>query len=163
MTATQESGCTELHIGVDQTIVTRRHGRQPHTRMVLLIGSEKTASDFFQHTPATLLEMENAIMAVEDEVMRTRALTLQGSVLHTRDAAIREVAQRAGVADSASMVLSVEAVERQFDLLTALIMGRPASSAGIPTDARFAATLLILREFMHHMQFPSITIASSPA
>lgn len=34
----------------------------------------------------------------------------------------------------------------------------PAGSAGIPTDAGFAATLLILREFMHHLHFTSITI-----
>lgn len=33
-----------------------------------------------------------------------------------------------------------------------------AAPAGLPTDARFAATLLILREFMHHLQFKSITI-----
>lgn len=56
------------------------------------------------------------------------------------------------------MVLPVDRVERLFDLLAALSMGRPASSAGIPTDAGFAATLLILREFMHHLDFTSITI-----
>lgn len=37
-------------------------------------------------------------------------------------------------------------------------MGPPAGMAGIPTDAGFAATLLILREFMHHLDFTSITI-----
>jgi len=37
-------------------------------------------------------------------------------------------------------------------------MGRPASSASIPTDSSVAATLLILRKFMHLFQFSSITI-----
>jgi hypothetical protein len=58
------------------------------------------------------------------------------------------------------MLFSIDAVERQFDLLTALTQGRPATSAGIPTDIGFAATLLILREFMHHLQFSAITITS---
>ena len=56
------------------------------------------------------------------------------------------------------MALPIDAVEGQFDLLAAFIFGRPASSAGIPADSSFAATLLILREFMHHLQFPAITI-----
>jgi hypothetical protein len=43
-------------------------------------------------------------------------------------------------------------------LLASLVLGRPASSAGIPTNPAFAATLLILREFMHHLQFDSIRI-----
>ena len=55
---------------------------------------------------------------------------------------------------------SVEAVERLFDLLAALVQGRPSSSAGIPTDNGLAATLLILREFMHHLQFATIRIVS---
>jgi NADH:ubiquinone oxidoreductase subunit 4 (subunit M) len=58
------------------------------------------------------------------------------------------------------MHLSIDAVERQFDLLAALTQGRPSASAGIPTDSGFAASLLILREFMHHLQFSAITITS---
>jgi hypothetical protein len=75
------------------------------------------------------------------------------------DAAIHAIALSAGVTGGSAATLSIEAVERQFDLLTALSLGRPASSAGIPNDAAFAATLLILREFMHHLQFESITLA----
>ena len=34
------------------------------------------------------------------------------------------------------------------------------ADTGIPDDAAFAATLLILREFMHHLQFASIRISA---
>jgi hypothetical protein len=52
----------------------------------------------------------------------------------------------------------VEAVERLFDLLAALSLGRPASSAGIPADGVFAARLLILRELMHHLGFAALQL-----
>jgi hypothetical protein len=39
-----------------------------------------------------------------------------------------------------------------------LVHGRPAASTDLPNDKHFAATLLILRELMHHLQFGSIQI-----
>jgi hypothetical protein len=51
-------------------------------------------------------------------------------------------------------------VERTFEQLTAVAHGRPVASTGIPVDAAFAATLVILREFMHHLQFMSITVTA---
>ena len=153
MVTTTGPGTTQLHIGADHT-----HVATPHGAMVLNLGSAKTARAFFKHMAPTPLEMENAIMAVEDEVVRAEALAHPACPLHTSDPAIREIALLAGVADSAHMELSVDAVERQFDLLAAYTLGRPATSAGIPTDLAFAANLLILREFMHHLKFPSITV-----
>ena len=149
---------TTLHIGVDRTTVTRHANETEVESKVLSIGSVRTASDFFKHSPPTPQELENAIMAVEDEVSRARTLAASPAVLLTSDASIRGIALQAGIAEGERMVLPIEAVETLFDLLAAFVMGRPASSAGIPTDSRFAATLLVLREFMHHLQFPAITI-----
>ncbi len=146
-----------LHIGAQQTTVTRS-GDTPAT-LALALGSQKTATEYFRHTPPTPGELENAIMAVEDEVTRARTLVAGHGTLQTTDAAIRGIAVLAGVVVQAEMQLSVEAVERSFDLLAALVQGRPASSAGLPNTAEFAATLLILREFMHHLQFAAIRIA----
>lgn len=56
------------------------------------------------------------------------------------------------------MQVSIEAMERSFDRLTSVALGRPASHEGIPSSNAFTATLLILREFMHHLQFTSITV-----
>ena len=54
------------------------------------------------------------------------------------------------------MALSREAVEGTFERLAQAASGRPLSSCGIPADPEFAARLLILREFMHHLQFDEI-------
>jgi exopolyphosphatase/pppGpp-phosphohydrolase len=149
-----------LHIGKEQTTVAYGTDAEPEAVLVLSIGSNRTAVDFFKHTPPTPGEMETAIMVVEDEVTRAGKLLTGHPTLFTRDASIRQLALIAGVSDQPEMVLSLEAVERTFDLLASLVLGRPASIAGIPTHPEFAATLLILREFMHHLKFDSICIVT---
>ncbi|MYM95524.1 hypothetical protein [Duganella vulcania] len=47
--------------------------------------------------------------------------------------------------------------------LAAVIQGKPAAHEGIPDDNAFAATLLILREFMHHLGFSSIGLLTAEA
>jgi exopolyphosphatase/pppGpp-phosphohydrolase len=147
-----------LHIDEQQTAVASGTGAEPDAVLLLSIGSTRTAADFFKHTPPTPGELENAIMQVEDEVTRARAITAAGSTLFSADAAVREIALVAGLAEQP--VLALEAVERTFDQLAAVVLGRPAGSAGIPASAAFAARLLILREFMHHLQFAAVTVTA---
>lgn len=149
---------TLLHIGADQTTVATANNAGPAATLTLALGSQKTATDFFKHAPPTPLEMENAIMAIEDEVSRARTWIADGSVLYSTDPVVREIALMAGVTDQPALTLSIEAVEETFERLAAVTLGRPAASDNIPTDAAFAATLVILREFMHHLRFSSITV-----
>lgn len=147
-----------LHIGAEQTGVVVGRGRVPDAVLALTIRSDKTARDHFKHTPPSPLELENAIVTVEDEVTRARDNVSAGARLCTTDAAIREIARLSGVTESASMRLPLDAMERTFDRLTQLSLGRPAPFEGLPASNHFAATLLILREFMHHLQFADITV-----
>lgn len=151
---------TVLHIGEAQTAVATGTSAEPDVVLVLSIGSKRTAADFFKHTPPTPGELENAIVVVEDEVTRLRAITATASTLVTADAVIREIALVAGVPDQSELILALDAVEWTFEQLAAFALGRPASSAGIPANAAFAATLLILREFMCHLQFASVTVTT---
>ncbi|MFA3778703.1 hypothetical protein [Yersinia sp. 1652 StPb PI] len=146
---------TLLHIGRDaSTVITDPTGAQ----WPLTVGDTHTAQRYFRHNPPTADEMETAIMVVEDEVIRISPALNKTSQLVTTDSEIAEIAQLAGLPLQSEMHLSLEAVERVFDRLAAVMMGRPAASEGIPADNVFAARLLILREFMHHLQFPAITI-----
>jgi len=143
-----------LHIGAKESAVATGNILDPQNVLNLAIGSLKTAADYFKHHPPTPSEVENAILAVEDEVMRARSIRVEDAVLYTMDSAIREIAGLAG----ASTTLGLEAVEHLFQRWIAVINGSPASQQGIPNDAAFGATLLILREFMHHLKFASITL-----
>jgi exopolyphosphatase/pppGpp-phosphohydrolase len=147
---------TSLHIGEVETAITMDCPSMPSARLVIPLGSIKIAREHFKHQPPTALEMEHAIEAIEDELFRIRESVASGSTLFTADESIRQIARVAGIDDQREPHLSRELVEQTFDRLAALAMGRPITQDRIPTDLRFAATLLILREFMHHLQFSSI-------
>jgi exopolyphosphatase/pppGpp-phosphohydrolase len=147
-----------LHIGEQQTTVAAGTGAEPSTVFKLPIGSRKTAVEYFQHNPPTPGEMENAIVAVEDAVASARTITSGGTRLFTTDEAIRKIALISGVTDGAELILTRDAMEQTFERLTAVTLGRPDSRKEIPANVEFAATLLILREFMHHLQFLSIAV-----
>ena len=150
-----------VHIGACETTLASGTGGEPDGTVALAIGARNTAQDHFKHRPPTPGELENAIMVVEDELARARATIADGAVLLSGDAALREVARLAGVtgvADRAELSVRIDAVEGVFDRLAAVSLGRPASSAGLPEDNEFAATLLILRELMHHLGFSALTV-----
>ncbi|WP_145583561.1 hypothetical protein [Yersinia thracica] len=158
--ATIDGNCliTLLSIGHESTTVITDNSDIIFSEQLLTVGSNHVALSYFKHNPPTADEMETAIMVVEDEVIRISSAVNKTSQLITTDHYIAEIAQLAGLPMQAEIVMSLESVERLFDRLAAVMMGRPAASEGIPADNEFAARLLILREFMHHLQFPSITI-----
>lgn len=145
-----------LHMGKTQTTLTIHSGTDLDSTLTLEIGTERTAQAFFRHNPPSALELETAIAAVEDAIMPVLRQLPLGLVLHSCDAAVREIAQLAGVPDSPRMELSIEAMEACFDRLAAVILGRPSTQDDLPPDTGFAATLLILRELMHHLGFAHI-------
>lgn len=147
-----------LHIGAEASALAFGHGPEASTVLPLALGRQRTARRQFRRSPPTALELENAIAEVEDEVVRAHRQVVPGTALYTQDDGIRQIAQLAGVAPAPTMVLSVQALEYTFDRLAALALGRPASSDVLPASTEFAATLLILRECVHHLQFPSITV-----
>ena len=147
-----------LHIGEQQTIVAAGTGAEPSAVFKLPIGSQKTAAEYFHHDPPTPGEVENAIVAVEDAVASVRTIISGSTRLFTTDETIRKIALISGVADGAELILTRDAMERTFERLIAVTLGRQGSREEIPANVTFSATLLILREFMHHLQFLSITV-----
>jgi exopolyphosphatase/pppGpp-phosphohydrolase len=149
---------TLLQIGAELTGIATGKNKEPAAVLILPIGARKTAADCFRHEPPTPRELEDAIAAIEDAIAPVRNMIAGDSALMTVDAAIREIALVAGLPGATVSNLSRDAVEQAFDRLTRVTLGRPAAREGIPAGSAFAATLLILREFMHHLQFTSITV-----
>ncbi|KXS32552.1 MAG: Uncharacterized protein AWT59_1321 [Candidatus Gallionella acididurans] len=147
-----------LHIGEQQTAVAAGMGVEPSAVFKLPVGSGKTAAEYFHHNPPTPGEFENAIVAVEDAVASARTIISGGTRLFTTDEAIRKIALNSGISDGSKLILTLDAMEQTFERLTMVSLGRNASQELISNGVTFAATLLILREFMHHLQFVSITV-----
>jgi exopolyphosphatase/pppGpp-phosphohydrolase len=147
-----------LHIGARQSGIALGQGLQPELVKLLPLGTERTALEKFRTTPPKPLDMEHAIELVEDVVMPLQKLVTRGAQLFSADAAVQEIALHAGIAPAVPQTLSQEALERLFNRLTAVVEGSPAAHQGLPDSNRFAAALLILREFMHHLQFAQIVV-----
>lgn len=151
-----------LHLGAQQCAMAVGTGPTADSEQVLPLGLERTAAEQFRTTPPTPLAMENAIMVVEDVVIPLRAHVLRDAQLFCCDAAVREIALLSGEPQQPAMVLSMEAMERSFNRLSRVVQGMPAAHEGLPESNVFAMALLILREFMHHLQFDAITVLECP-
>jgi exopolyphosphatase/pppGpp-phosphohydrolase len=151
-----------LHIGAQQTVVSTINtgqGRaiaEPVKSLVLELGFTQVAERHFRRDIPTPLELEYAIQTVEDQVVRARTLVVPGTWLASRDTNLHEIASAAHGHSTSPAVLTLEEVEHTFNRLAAVSLGRPAASEGLPIGKSFAATLLILREFMHHLQCPGL-------
>jgi exopolyphosphatase/pppGpp-phosphohydrolase len=151
-----------LHIGDQHSGIAVGLGPAPDLVKLFPLGTERTAQAQFKSVPPTPLAVEHAIQVVEDVVMPLRAVIPREARLFNTDATVRAIALLAGVAPAEPMQLSLEAMERVFNRLSAVVQGAPAAHQGLPQSPSFAATLLILREFMHHLQFAHIVVLHAP-
>lgn len=146
---------TLLHIGAEHTVVLSGHAERPEVTFRLAIGARRTAAAFFRHEPPASHELEQAIDTVEDEVMRARTLSIDGAELVSTAAGLGEWAR------FADPTMTLETVEQLFQRLASAALGHPGALAGLPAGREAAATLLILREFMHHLGYPLITLVDA--
>jgi len=151
-----------LHIGTEQSGIAVGLGPDADLVKPLPMGSERTAREYFKTTPPTPMAMEHAIQVVEDVVMPLSADIPRAALLFSADTTLRTIALLAGVEQTEPMRLTLEAMERLFNRLSAMVEGSPAAHQGLPESNTFAATLLILREFMHHLQFGQIEVKHAP-
>ena len=137
------------HFGRRQLAVAIGNGMAPQLIRRLPIGIEVVTDQFFKHCPPTAVELERAIEAVENEVMRLHADVPPGCSLAL-----------AGEASERLLEVSEgrrrEDVEGIFQRLAAVSLGTPSAGIGLPSDNAFAASVLLLREFMHHLGFEAV-------
>lgn len=151
-----------LHVGDERSSLDFSGPSSPAPMVYYFaLGLQQLVREVLKHAPPTPGELESAIAVIEDEVMKAHKVVPANASLVTTDAWMWELVQALGPQGHDGIVVSIDEVEQLFDLLAALSMGRPASIAGIPGDARFAAALLMVRELMHHLHFPCIQVFKS--
>lgn len=105
-------------------------------------------------TPSAF-EMESAIEIVEEHVM---PLARKIEAVTSREILVKDFPTPARFSSEPDSTFNLDAVEREFSHIAAVTQGRPYSDIE-PVEMRsFSASVLILREFMHHLGIENGTV-----
>lgn len=121
------------------------------------LGTAHLVRAHFKRWPPTPLEMESAIVDVEDALAAAKDQVPEPLQLETTDAGIRDMASSAGIQGEPPLSLDRDAIERAFNWLVAVAEGAPAA-APAADPLTWAARLVILREMMHHWSIASVHV-----
>ena len=113
---------------------------------------------FFQNGALNAAALERAIEWAEDRIQAAKMHLPAGAQLYTSEADLRTLASVSGVTQGSPQVLHVDAVEQTFSRLVMQSMGQAALQEALPASAQFFATVVFVRELMHHLHFSQIHI-----
>lgn len=149
---------TALEFGAAESAVVAGNGAEPSRAIPIQLGVSALARRYFNAPRLGEAAIEAAITEVEDRVMPLRSQLELGSRHVTRDRGVRAVAGVLGPVTEPWVALSTDAVEQLFNRWVSIALGRPATQDALPTSGEFAATLLVLREWLHHLSCTEITV-----
>lgn len=152
--AAADGWVTMLDIGAQESAVA--FGRDDDVPAVARIAVGTASGGMPRHDPPLPSELEHAIATIEDAAMPLARRLPPSSILVVSGGAMHELAP-------AHDGLALGDVEQLFQQLAAVAEGRPVASSGLPPGPTVAATLLIVREFMHHLGFESLVVADGTA
>ena len=133
-----------LEIGESRSQLWLGHADVPLASWTLAFGTRAIQPGPFHHAPPTPLELERAIMVVEDELMRIAPMIPPGLPLTLRSKP--SLAEVLG-----NNLMSRDLVEQAFGQLTAMAEGDNLATRQLPREGELAAVLLIVREWLHHL------------
>jgi len=143
-----------LDLEPKQTLV-QAPGREGPVLLALQLGWDDVAGSFA--TGVSDGAIERAIERVEDAIGHPRLAI--APILQARgEGTLRRMAQAAGLGTDAEVTLTAEAVEALFTRLARQASGRVPAADRLPGDAVFAATLVLVRELMHHLKVSALKI-----
>lgn len=147
-----------LRIGPQHSQLLIGYEARPQSNFPLANGSQTIAHEYLLHTPPLPTELEGAILAIEEQIAAAHITTAAGARLYSSDPIVRRIAHLLPGSREEPLSLSTDVVQCAFNPLVNVALGRPAAHDALPLDIDFVATLLMLRELLHHLQFSSITV-----
>jgi len=156
--APQDATIAVLRIGARYSQLLIGHQDRPQSHFLLAIGSQTIANEYLLHAPPLPAELENAIFAIEEQIATAHVTIPAGAQLYSPDLTVRRIAHFLRGAGEESLSLGTDVVERGFSRLVNAALARSTAQDGLPLNADFVATLVLLRELLHHLQFSSITV-----
>jgi hypothetical protein len=152
-----EGPVTRLHLR-DERIMLEVLGGHKRGAQAIDAGSARKVLERIRHEPATADELESAISDIEDDLMPAIGQLPTHRRLVTSEPGVLRIAKLLGSPDPSAARLELAEIEQLFNRLADVAYGMPAAALGILTDRSFAATLLIVREVLHHGGFASVEV-----
>lgn len=150
---------TVLYLSSQTSQVLRREGAQIPKKVEFALGVDVLAAKSFRYAPPRPIEIEHAIELTEEVVMPLAKQFAGGGHLQLQGLGAVLIASCLSAVDaSEQLLLNMDEVEAIFNRLVLVSEGRPSTQETLPTDVRFFASMLILREFMHHLRFNQVAI-----
>ena len=118
-------------------------------------GHQSMSALFFARLPLDALALERAIEWTEDRIQEARLIIPDGTQLSTLDPDVQALKQLANIEGSGA-ALHVDAVEQLFSRLVLQAFGQSPSTQEVSDSARVFATVVLLRETLHHLGFEKI-------
>lgn len=120
-------------------------------------GHKSVRELFFTRIPLDALALERAIEWIEDRIQEARLTLPEGSQLSTSDPDIQVLKQLANIEESGA-ALHVDAVEQMFSRLVLQAFGQSPTTQNVSDSTRVFATVVLMREILHHLRFERIYI-----
>lgn len=149
---------TALEFGEPASAVVVGAGNEPERVIALPLGPGDLARARLGPARPGEAAIEAAIAETEERIMPLRPLLPVGSQCVSRDPRVARIADVLGCASEPWARLDTDLVEQGFNRWVSIALGRPASQDTLPTTPEFGASLLVLREWLHHMGFAGIRI-----
>ncbi len=122
----------------------------------LPLGYEFIASKYFKSTMPTEADTEYAINFIEDHLMSNKEFINHQETLESKSKSIADVLSKNGLLQGKQ---SRKTIEDLFNNYARIVMGTPSTLMDIEITKEDFATLLVLREVMHHLNFESLSIS----
>jgi hypothetical protein len=155
--STEEPMQAVLELEPGLTVV-RSAGIGRETLLTVATGWERLARTLA--APLSPTHIELAIERVEDAIGHPQ-VQLPTCLSVRPDETLRRLSQAATGNGDSGATITAEAVEAVFSRLAAQASGALPRAEWLPEDLRFAATLLILRELMHHLHVSALLLDPS--
>lgn len=152
----EDGPVTILKVDNDQFLleIVRDIESQNHT--ILKAGNMNSILNNIHHEPAEAIELEYAIEDIEDQLMPIIKDLPDNRCLLTSEQLFLDIANVAELDLDDNRQLDIETVEEVFNRLADVAWGTPATRLKMPENREFAATVLFLRELMHHADYDSM-------
>lgn len=125
-----------------------------HSQLRLNVGYDSVIEHDFKHHFPNAYQTEMAIITIETAIEQVMTLWQKTAILQTDNGEIKKIANYFNNEKS----LSTEQIERLFNRVADIIAGSPRQHDPLPDSLQFTASLLILREVLHHLNIDVIEL-----